>query len=274
MAYEWVFNGIDEYHQNRMGIMPPAPQAGEKNAKKIDRPENAPMETETAARMSEEQCRASVELKALFPAYVNGLGLKDTQGNALLLNDEGHGSFQDFIESLYVSSAQAALNRGDDLSNLDWLTVQDSHIAGMNLSKYAVWATRMKAAPAFDALDNSSGENNEFGTASIDNQHFTDFSERHSLVQATRAEGVIVKLMNPMNYIGTGTAKTAHYWRIRHGAKDRDTALAIPAILAVKLINNGCEVDFAAPWGYGHDGDYDLDELFAWMDRICKNYTD
>ena len=29
-------------------------------------------------------------------------------------------------------------------------------------------------------------------------------------------------------------------------------------------------VDFKVPWGYGHDGDYDLPELFAWTDRICK----
>jgi len=29
-------------------------------------------------------------------------------------------------------------------------------------------------------------------------------------------------------------------------------------------------VDFKVPWGYGHDGDYDLPDLFAWTDRIAK----
>ena len=29
-------------------------------------------------------------------------------------------------------------------------------------------------------------------------------------------------------------------------------------------------VDFDLPWGQGHGGDYDLDELFAWIDRICR----
>jgi hypothetical protein len=45
--------------------------------------------------------------------------------------------------------------------------------------------------------------------------------------------------------------------------------LAIPVMLATKLQNSGFDVDFAMPWGRGHGGDYDLDELFAWMDRIC-----
>ena len=27
---------------------------------------------------------------------------------------------------------------------------------------------------------------------------------------------------------------------------------------------------FKVAWGYGHDGDYDLPDLFAWTDRIAK----
>ena len=64
-------------------------------------------------------------------------------------------------------------------------------------------------------------------------------------------------------------ATTAPHWRIRHGVVDRDTSLAVPVILAAKLENHGFDVDFALPWGQGHGGDYDLDELFAWIDRIC-----
>jgi hypothetical protein len=41
-------------------------------------------------------------------------------------------------------------------------------------------------------------------------------------------------------------------------------------ILATKLQNVGCEVDFAMPWDRGHGGDYDLDELFAWMDGLGR----
>ena len=77
-------------------------------------------------------------------------------------------------------------------------------------------------------------------------------------------------MMNPMDYIGVKGTTTAPYWRIRHGAVDRDTALAVPVMLATKLQNSGRSVDFAAPWGKGHGGDYDPDEFFAWVDQICR----
>ena len=78
----------------------------------------------------------------------------------------------------------------------------------------------------------------------------------------------MIKLMNPLNFIGK--ADTAKHFRIRHGAIDRDTSLGVPAILALKLQNSGADVDFRVPWGRGHSGDYDLPELFDWMDSICK----
>ena len=64
--------------------------------------------------------------------------------------------------------------------------------------------------------------------------------------------------------------RTAPHFRIRHGAKDRDTSMAIPAILALRLARTGSDVNFSAPWGQGHGGDYDLKELFDWIDYICK----
>ena len=73
--------------------------------------------------------------------------------------------------------------------------------------------------------------------------------------------------MNAMNYVDHG--KTA-YWRIRAGTSDRDTSHAISAILAIKLRMAGKQVDYETPWGVPHSGDYDLDELFQWMDSISK----
>lgn len=71
-----------------------------------------------------------------------------------------------------------------------------------------------------------------------------------------------------MNYIGASGTTTVRYWRIRHGAIDRDTSLAVPVILATNLKNKGFNVDFEVPWGRGHSGDYDLNELFSWIDNI------
>ena len=63
--------------------------------------------------------------------------------------------------------------------------------------------------------------------------------------------------------------KSPKYWRIRHGASDRDTSFAIPVILATSLKNAGHKVDFAMPWDTPHSGDYDLRDLFTWIDRVC-----
>ncbi len=279
MAYEWVFNGVNDYHQHKMGPMPALGQKMGAMAMpggrpmdhfKMNRPDNAPSEVTESVKMSDVQIQASEELKSLFPGYVNQLALKDKAGKLLTLDENGNGSFKTYLESFYMVSAQSALDKGEDLSGLSWLKIENGKVVGMDLAEYAIYATRMKGTPAFDTLDNSSPENNEFGTKAINSQHFTDFSMKNSTTSATLADVNVVKLMNPMNYINNRTAQPAKYWRIRHGAIDRDTSLAIPAILATKLMNSGYDVDFASPWNRGHDGDYDLAELFAWMDRICK----
>lgn len=292
MAYEWVFNGVNEAHQRKMGPMALIPQGwkmpgvlhiGGKviplgpgpvvlpdTQNKGNRPANAPAESDQSTPMSAAQIAASAQLKALFPAYVNSLGLKDEQGRLLTLDDQGNGTFKDYIESLYMASAQKALDEGQDLSKIDWLTIEKGKVTAMDLGKYARYATRLKATPAFDAFDLSSGENDEFGTAAVKAQHFTAYSQEHSTVSATQADPAMVRLMNPMEYIGQKGVTTAPYWRIRHGSVDRDTALLIPAMLALKLKNAGYAVDFASPWGKGHAGDYDQADLFAWIDQICK----
>lgn len=100
----------------------------------------------------------------------------------------------------------------------------------------------MKPVPSFDALDLSSPENEEFGTEKISAKHFTVFGLENSEVMGDLADAQTIKLLNPTKYIGK--ADTAKHWRIRHGAFDRDTSLAIPVILAILLENKGYDVDF------------------------------
>jgi hypothetical protein len=112
-------------------------------------------------------------------------------------------------------------------------------------------------------------ENKEFGNESTDNQHFTAFGQAHNTADgATEADPALVKMMNPMRYIETKGTTTSKYWRIRQGTKDTDTAIAIPVILATRLANAGATVDIALPWDRPHSGDYDLDELFAWIRHL------
>ena len=294
MAYEWMFNGVNEAHQSsaqmspllplKSGSMPGVIKAGDtvvplgpgpvvqgNGSTVTNRPANAPTETSAGTEMTQEQRVASDQLKALFPDYVNSLGLKDRQGHTLMLNEDGTGSFADYIKSIYAASAQSALDAGEDLSSLDWLTIENGLVKDVDLAKYAAWATRLKAAPAFDKFDLSSGENDEFGTSDNTPRHFTGFAlTRDKKMGATMATWDDIRRMNPLYFIGQKGVTVAPHWRIRHGAKDRDTCLAIPAILALTLQNNGYDVDFASPWGKGHAGDYDLTELFDWTDGLCK----
>ena len=238
-AYEWLFNGLNDYQGRTKGTM------------------------------TEDQIRISGQLKALFPEYLNHLGLKNADGTPLTLDANGNGPFKDYVKSFLIVSAQKALESGQDLSGLAWMTIKDKTVADIDFEKFIAFAGRMKAAPAFDSLDLGSPENNLFGTATVDNQHFTRFSKDQSPDQPL-ADAAVVKTMNPMNYIGTERTTTARHWRIRHGAVDRDTSLAVPVILAATLLNKGFDVDFAMPWGQGHGGDYDLEALFAWIGKICS----
>ena len=129
----------------------------------------------------------------------------------------------------------------------------------------------MKTPLAFDGLELSTPENQLFGTVVIDKQQFTEYGMENTKVEgSTLADEHIVKMMNPMYYIGDPDASTAPHWRIRHGAKDKDTGLGIPVILGTCLQNKGYDVDLALPWDRPHGGDYDLEELADWIESICR----
>lgn len=77
-------------------------------------------------------------------------------------------------------------------------------------------------------------------------------------------------MMNPTYYIGARRTTHARHWRIRHGTIDHHTSLAVPVILATMLADKGYDVDFEMPWEQDHGGDYDLPELFAWINKISR----
>ncbi len=204
---------------------------------------------------------ASEELAANFITYINSLGLSH-DGTGLTLNSDGTGSFSTYMENVLADSATTAIASGTSVSE-SWITLSGNEVTAVDLAAYG--SNRDKSQiPAFDRLDLSSAENIEFGNA-----HFTTYGYTNNTASTNAmADSAVIKAMNPMNYIGSAT--TAKHWRIRHGTKDTDTSLAIPAVLALKLENSNCDVDFAAAWGERHGGDYDLNELFEWIDDICK----
>lgn len=292
-AYEWLLGGLTETKASTMGPPPAgaaaaATGAGAAMAPPAGMPAAAPTGAMGAAGatgatlpfgappsssgpMTAEQLAVSARLKALFPAYLDGLGLRKADGTALALDASGDGSFRDYLKSLLIASAQTALKGGADLSKLDWVTIKDGVVTDIDWAGYVKYCGRKKAAPSFDGLDLSSGENSLFGTMSVNAQHFTAFGLANDASgTGAMASADLVRMMNPMAYIGAKGTTTSKYWRIRHGTVDSDTAIAIPAILATRLGNGGYSVDFALPWDRPHSGDYDLEELFTWIDGICR----
>ncbi len=253
MAYEWQFNGVNDYQKMDISML------DFKVERKL-----------VKGTLTAEQIQLSNQLKPLFPDYINQLQLKDSQGKLLVLDKNGHGSFKDLVTSYIVKSAQNAINSGEDLSKISWVTVHNNKVTSVDFSLYNQTVGRQKTPPAFDAVDLSAGENQLFGTEKLDSQHFTDFSMKHSRkAGATLADSQIIKMMNPLYYLAQNS-KTPKNWRIRVGTNDRDTSLAIATIVATKLQNQGRQVDFAMPWGQGHGGDYDLEELFAWIKKTVN----
>lgn len=252
MAYEWEFNGLNQYRRMDMSKL---------NARTFnDRSQSMPM---LEGELTPEQIKLSAELKRAFPAYLNSLHLTDEQGNLLTLAENGEGSFKEYLKGLLIESANKA--NASTPFQVDWVKF-DRNGTTLDWHGYIHSDKRMKSPPAFDALDLSSGENELFGSEQIKSRHFTAFSQQRGT--GKMAEANIIKMMNPLYYLDS--AKVAEYWRIRVGTKDRDTSHAISAILALKLKQSGKQVDYALPWGVPHSGDYDLDELFEWTDRISK----
>jgi hypothetical protein len=253
-AYEWQLNGINDYRKIDISMLD----------FKVQR-------TEVAGTLTAAQVQWSNALKASFPPYLNSLHLRSAQGLPLTLDAAGQGSFKDEVVARVMASAQAALADGQDLSHLSWLHIEAGRVTGLDFAAYLRYAGRMKLPPAFDDLGLASGENQLFGTATLDAQHFSAFAAQHNTASgASLASAQTVKMMDAMAYIGAPGATNATHWRIRHGTKDRDTSLAVPTMLAAALQNQGHEVDFALPWDRPHSGDYDLTELFAWVVQVTR----
>lgn len=253
-AYEWSFGNLTSI-EKRKNLHWAA--QGEKD--------NQP----TSVPLTEEELEKSKLLKERFPAYVNSLGLKDESGRYLHLAPANLDNFSGYVGKFLLASAQRELDQGNNLGNAPWLTVENGKATKVDLAGYAEAIKRMKGVPAFDSADLSAPENGLFGDKKIDAKHFANF-DMFSYDPKLTADSKTIQMLNPMEYIIPRTGRFAPHWRIRYGSIDKNTSLAIPVILATALRNRGVDVNFEVPWGVDHSGDYDLEELFDWIDSRCK----
>ena len=135
------------------------------------------------------------------------------------------------------------------------------------------------------------GESNLFGTAAQVYSNFIEYAWNHNnggdAINATQIDVGLLntgytwagnpkrefllnqyKMINALPYIGKTNGITRH-WRIRNGARDRDTAFTVAYNVsrALKADSNVKDVDFALQWDQGHAGNYDVQSAFSWIDQ-------
>ena len=269
MAYEWSYNGITSFNKVTMG-------QGELPQANVGGNSAPPQRTMQRVNLNADDLSYSKMLSEHFPDYVNNLQLRDSLGRVLKLDKNGNGTFKNYVKEFIVAAANKAAAKGTDLSKHTYL-VRDNKtgtIKDINWEAYNHFVSRSKAPGAFDSRANDTGENNLFGTSTTDNNHFTITAALHDSTanQDVYVENAkIVTMMNPMNYLGSPAATNARFYRIRYGTADSNTSVAIPLIVGTRAQNLGYRVDMATPFNVDHSGDYDLEELFNWMDNIVKN---
>ena len=269
MAYEWSYNGITSFNKVSMG-------QGELPQANVGGNSAPPQRTMQRVNLNADDVAYSNLLNEHFPDYVNNLQLHDSVGRVLKLDKNGNGTFKNYVKEFIVAAANKAQAKGTDLSKHTYL-VHDNKtgtIKDINWEAYNQFVSRSKAPGAFDSRSNDSGENNLFGTSTTDNNHFTITAALHDTTSNPEAyvqNAKVVTMMNPMNYLGSPAATNAQFYRIRYGTADSNTSVAIPLIVGTRAQNLGYKVDMATPFNVDHSGDYDLDELFNWMDNIVKN---
>ena len=269
MAYEWSYKGITSFNKVTMG-------QGELPQANVGGNTAPPQRTIQRVNLNADDVAYSNLLSEHFPEYVNNLQLRDAMGRVLKLDKNGNGTFKNYVKAFIIDAANKAQAKGTDLSKHTYL-VRDNKtgaIKDINWEAYNQFVSRSKAPGAFDSRSNDSGENSLFGTSTTDNNHFTITAALHDTTpnQDVYVENAkIVTMMNPMNYLGSPAATNARYYRIRYGTADSNTSVAIPLIVGARAQNLGYNVDMSTPFGVDHSGDYDLDELFNWMDNIVKN---
>ena len=269
MAYEWSYNGITSFNKVTMG-QGELPQANVGGAP-------TPMQRSVQrVNLTNDDVAYSDLLKSHFPDYVNNLQLRDRTGVILKLDKKGNGTFKQYVKSFIIDAANKAKSNGADLSRYSFLLLDKNTglVKDIDWDAYNSFTSRSKVPGAFDSRSNDSGENSLFGTSTSDTNHFTITAALHDTTPNNDVyveNAKIVTMMNPMNYLGSPSATNAKYYRIRYGTSDSNTSVAIPLIVGTRAQNLGYSVDMATPFGVDHAGDYDLQDLFNWMDSIVKN---
>lgn len=226
-----------------------------------------------------------------FVTYLNGLNLKDADGNALELTGLRSGSYYDRIlydvsAALNAMAANGEVDPAVEYANADWLVKNEdgtwkiTDMQGFMVGTGLV-SQRNKAIPGFDPLDKSA-ENDAFGLPEEESVHFArsvaqilsdNYDELSALdgfnqeqvdsyiSEALTGDGASAienqaNLLNAteimLGYAGYKAVDPAKYWRIRSGTADQHTSFSIGCNIGLAAERMGCDVDYHLVWNMGH----------------------
>ncbi|MEU0227330.1 subtype B tannase [Streptomyces sp. NPDC006284] len=218
----------------------------------------------------------SKELKSQFAEYQASLKLKGMKGFGNLTAR----NYDEYLLKTYLQPSAtkylAALSGSDRTAYLaknTFITWSDGK-ATFTWDDYLTHVgARKKTTPAFDAFDQSAGENNEFGTGTTKARHFTAYSLVNDTtgLTAKRLDSDIpelLRLMNPMYHIAQRHSNRSKHWWIRLGTSDSDTSLTVSANLAAALDNIGDDVDHEYYWDQGHATNTDPGDFITWVAKV------
>ena len=254
MAYEWMF-GTTPIPAGAMVPGAPAPSPGGL----VDQ-------------------TLSKQLKDAFTDYQASLNLKGKNDFGTITAD----NYDDYLLQYYLVpsankylSALSATDRASYLEKNKWITWANN-TASFTWADFVTHVGRLKGLPAFDDFDMTMAEPIEFGNATTNARHFTNFSLRYttgnSSAEISDDLKTVVNLMNPMYFIGKKNSGCPKYWWIRVGTSDNHTSLTVSANLATSLENWNKKVNYLMYWDAGHGANEDPEDFIAWIGNIT-GYT-
>ncbi|MEU4164288.1 subtype B tannase [Actinoplanes sp. NPDC026670] len=212
----------------------------------------------------------SAELSGAFAAYQDGLAVKGLDGKTLTA-----GGYRNYLLTQYLQPAATTYLAGLSSAERSEYLAANGFIkwsGGKATFTFADFLThlgsRKKTVPAFDAFDLSAGENNLFGTATVDNRHFTGFSAAKASADLDADIPDLLKLMNPMHFLLERNEARAKNWFIRLGTSDTDTSLTVSSNVAAAASTLGDTVDSIMYWDAGHGANNDPEAFVAWGNKI------
>ena len=254
-----------------------------------------------AALGDDELFAISDELKNVYAAYIDGLGLVDEKGAVIT-----SGNLAAHIAALMEKEIALTVGElGTEQMTADitengredngWVTFNSNGTFKYDYSKHLYYLakhTALKVPSAFSNYGLEISDRNEdklFGTAWQEYSPFNQYSwnndrkygngvgkddtgltwDAYMATDDGLALARQIRMTSAVDYLRDGTASVAPYWYVRCGMDDRDTSFAAETVLYYSLLNNARvntdALDFGFAWLQGHAGSYDVWETYGWL---------